>query len=109
MKGILYVESRPASPDRDAEYNRWYDEVHLGEVVALDGIVSARRFSPVTDDGPYVAVYELEADDLNSVVKGIMEAATSGGLNMSDALGMDPPPTLRLLRLTAECPAVAAV
>jgi hypothetical protein len=41
-KGIILVESFPSSPDRDEEYNTWYDEVHLGELVALDGFVSAR-------------------------------------------------------------------
>ncbi|EUA30510.1 hypothetical protein I553_4767 [Mycobacterium xenopi 4042] len=51
-KGILYVESRPSSPDRDAEYNSWYDEIHLPQLMALDGFVSARRLRPVADDGP---------------------------------------------------------
>ena len=35
-KGIILVETRPSSPEREQEYNTWYDEVHLGELVALD-------------------------------------------------------------------------
>ena len=31
-KGIIYVESRPSSPDREQEYNTWYNEVHLPEL-----------------------------------------------------------------------------
>ena len=67
-KGIIYVETRPSSPDRDQEYNTWYDEVHIPELVALDGIVSARRLRPVDGDGPYVALYELEGDNLRAIL-----------------------------------------
>jgi hypothetical protein len=99
-KGIIYIESRPSSPDRDQEYNTWYDEVHLGELVALDGFVSARRLRPVDGDGPYVALYEIEADDLQSVVQTMR--ANAGQLHMSSALQLDPPPVLRLLEVMTE-------
>lgn len=102
-KGILYVESRPVSPDREDEYNDWYDNTHLRDVVALDGIVSARRFTP-DGDGPYVAVYELEMDDLSQVMKILAEASSSGRMPVSDAMQMDPPPTVRVLELHSEYP-----
>ena len=31
-RGIMYVESSASSPDRDQEYNTWYNEVHLKEL-----------------------------------------------------------------------------
>lgn len=99
-KGILYVESRPSSPERLDEYHRWYDETHLREVVGLDGFVSARRFTPVGGDGSFVAIYEIEADDLEAAFASLGEAAMRGDLQMSDAMQMDPPPVLRLLELT---------
>ena len=99
-KGIVYVETRPATPERAAEYNTWYDEVHLPEVVAVDGFVSARRYAPVNDDGPYVAMYEIEGDDLQAILQGMLEVAGGGGFRMSDAMQADPPPTIRLLELT---------
>lgn len=101
-KGILYVESRPVSADREDEYNKWYDETHLPEVVALPGFVSARRFKPVDGEGTYVATYEVDADDLTGVMATLGEAAASGKLQMSDAMQLDPPPTLRLLEVTTE-------
>ncbi|ORW96591.1 hypothetical protein AWB92_06515 [Mycobacterium sp. IEC1808] len=100
-KGIMYVESRPSSPDREQEYNTWYDEVHLPELLALDGIVSARRFRPVDGNGPYVAIYEIEGDDLQAVLDNMI--ANAGQLHMSDALQLDPAPVPRLLETTAEC------
>jgi len=100
-RGILIVESRPSSPERVDEYNRWYSEVHLPEVCAVPGFVSATRYEPVDGDGPYVAIYELELDDLASAVERLGEAVGSGAIQMSDVLSMDPPPSLRLLTQTA--------
>jgi hypothetical protein len=99
-KGIIYVETHPSSPDREQEYNTWYDEVHLPELVALDGIVSARRLRPVDGDGPYVALYEVEGDNLQAIVDNMR--ANARHLHMSDALQLDPPPVMRLLQVTTE-------
>ena len=99
-KGIILVESYPSSPDRDQEYNTWYDEIHLPELVALDGIVSARRLRPVDGTGPYVAIYEVEGDDLQAVLDNMI--ANGGKLSMSDALKLDPAPIPRLLETTID-------
>jgi hypothetical protein len=99
-KGIIYVETRPSSPDREQEYNTWYDEVHIPELVALDGIVAARRLRPINGDGPYVALYELEGDNLQAILDNMV--ANAGQLHMSDALQLDPPPIMRLLQVTTE-------
>lgn len=98
-KGIIYVETYPSSPDRDQEYNTWYDEVHLPELVAIDGIVSARRLRPVNGEGPYLALYEIEGDDLQAVLQSMSAAK----LTMSSALQLDPPPIPRLLEEIADC------
>ncbi|BBX63495.1 hypothetical protein MSAS_26690 [Mycobacterium saskatchewanense] len=99
-KGIILVESRPSASERELEYNTWYDDVHLGELVALDGFVSARRLRPVGGDGPYVAIYEVEGDDLQAILDNML--ANAGRLHMSDALQLDPPPIMRLLEVTTE-------
>ena len=99
-KGIIHVETRPSAPDREQEYNTWYDEVHIPELVALDGFVSARRLRPVDGEGPYLALYEIEGDDLQAILDNMV--ANAGQLHMSDALQLDPRPVMRLLRVTAE-------
>lgn len=99
-RGIIYVETYPSAPDREQEYNTWYDEVHLGELVALDGIISARRLRPVDGDGPYVALYEIEGDDLPAILQGMSTAK----LTMSSALQLDPPPIPRLLEVITDHP-----
>ena len=101
-KGILYVETRPSAPEREADYHRWYDEVHLAEVVAIPGFVAARRYVPVREDGgPFVAIYDVEADDLGDVMRALRRVIAEGGFEMSDAIEMEPPPVMRLLELTA--------
>jgi hypothetical protein len=102
-KGILYVETRPATPEQAAEYHAWYNETHLQEMLALDAFVSARRFAPVGDDGPFVAIYEIEADDLAVTQSELAAAIRAGRVNNSSTVQADPPPVVRFLReITAD-------
>jgi hypothetical protein len=106
-KGILVVESNPTSPEREADYNDWYSNTHLGEVCALPGIISARRYKVHGDGGPladpsrrqYLAIYELEADDLSQPFEELGKAAADGRIQMSDALQMSPPPAVTVFEL----------
>src|SRR5271155_6025172 len=101
-RAVLVVQSRPSDPSREREYNDWYDNVHLGEVCAIDGIVSARRFQ-LSDDQmnganrdesarQYLAIYEISSDDVGATLRAITEARLDGTLHMSDAIEVDPPP-----------------
>ena len=83
----MIVMSNPVD-GHEAEYNHWYQNIHLGEMVALPGIRSARRFRRVrnlkeTDSYANVAVYDIETDDVDGVLQGVAEAAGKGQLNMS--------------------------
>lgn len=69
MSDSLYlVFSIPPDEVGDEEYNRWY-EFHVGEVLAVPGIASARRYRSQTihgdgplSDYPYLALYEIDGD-----------------------------------------------
>jgi hypothetical protein len=71
-KGIMVVESGPSDSSRDADYNEWYRTVHVPEMCAVPGIVSAQRYRRRDAGGGasdparhrYLTIYELEADDL---------------------------------------------
>lgn len=66
----LFVVFSNCEEGRDDEFNRWYDEQHLGEVLGVDGFVSAQRFRLHPDQQPgqpappweYLAVYQVEGD-----------------------------------------------
>ena len=42
-KHVLLVFTSPVE-GREDEYNAWYNDVHLGEVLTADGFVRAQRF-----------------------------------------------------------------
>ena len=102
MKYVLHVSSYPSHPTRLDEFNRWYDEVHVPEVVALDGFVGARRLSPAdTDGGAFIVEYDLEGDP-HQAVANVKSAAAAGKLTMSDVLSLGPIPDMRIMAIHSE-------
>ena len=108
-RGVLLVLTNPSSPDRVDEFNRWYDETHLKEVLQVPGVVGATRFELDEDQmlpgddangRRYLAAYELEAEDLKTVRDAIN--ATSADRTHSDAMESDPLPKLMLFRQIGE-------
>jgi hypothetical protein len=68
---LVYTD---VEPERDDEFNRWYDDVHLADVLAVPGMVAARRYrlsGPAPSDQPiaarYLVIYELDTDDVEGV------------------------------------------
>jgi hypothetical protein len=49
----------------EADWNRWYNEVHLPEIAECPGFKSAQRYVSEGQDGErsYVAIYELEGPE----------------------------------------------
>jgi hypothetical protein len=97
-RGIMYVETMPVSPDREADYHEWYNDTHLAEILSVEGIVSARRFAPTDGNGPFVAIYELDCDDLDAAVGRLAELGASGQMSSVELLNMETPPIPRVYR-----------
>jgi hypothetical protein len=67
---------------REDEYNRWYDEVHIHEMVQVPGFVSAQRYriDPVFVGSPahrYAALYDMETDDPAATLAELTKAGSS--------------------------------
>ncbi|MEM9564551.1 MAG: DUF4286 family protein [Actinomycetota bacterium] len=78
-KHVLLVFTDPAE-GREDDYNAWYNEVHLPEVLQTDGFVRAQRFKvadlmPGVTDHQYVAIYELETDDPGAAMAALGHAS----------------------------------
>ncbi len=73
-KYLLLALNGPTSPDVDKTYNRWYDDIHIPDLLEVPGVTSARRFKAIKSNTPwpYVAAYEIETDDLPHLLK-VME------------------------------------
>ena len=46
--------------DKEAEFNRWYNEEHIAERLSIPGFLSAARYEAVKGGPKHLAVYELE-------------------------------------------------
>lgn len=98
-KGILIVETYPGTAVSVDEYHKWYTETHLPEIVGLPGFVAARRFEPNGEDGPFVAVYDVDVDDIDEARQTLSSAVDQGKLSLPDGiLGSDPGPTVRWMQ-----------
>jgi hypothetical protein len=101
-KGIMVVQSRPSDPAREDEFNDWYSNTHLPEIRAVPGFVAARRYKvhDASGESPsYLAIYEIDADDLTDPVEELRARSAAGRTHTTDALQTDPPPVVTIYEL----------
>ena len=89
-KHNLIVFTEPTD-GQEAEYNEWYNTVHLSDVLAVPGMVAAQRFklaAQVVGDMPtrYVSIYEIDAEDPQVVIDDIYRLAGTEAMVLSPAL-----------------------
>ena len=73
------------------EFKRWYKDQHLGDVLRVPGFVGAQRFDAVLDVEPqtpyrYLAVYDIETDDLDGLFAECARRDGTPLMPSSDAL-----------------------
>lgn len=93
---LLLVFSNPL-PGREDEFTDWYENRHLGDVLAVPGVTAARfhslvpaaleeaEFVPPPARHSYLATYEL-ARDVGDVLAEFSRRIQSGEMLMSDAM-----------------------
>jgi len=94
---VFVVHSNPVA-GREQEYNDWYAQRHLQELLACPGIVAARRLvlaeqqvRDVAQPFQYLALYEIETEDLQGFIDELLARATSGRIARSSALSDSSP------------------
>jgi hypothetical protein len=92
-KQIVLVLTEPTEGEEN-EFNRYYEDQHLGEVLETTGWKSAQRFKLVDQAGcecplPYLALYETEAMEGKTAIEVMNESrkdrVQSGALNKKTA------------------------
>lgn len=88
MKHLCIVLTEPVD-GKTAEFDDYYEHVHLDEVLQTTGWQSAQRFVLADEIGqrcplPYLALYEVEADDPKDVIRKMND--TRSERQQSDAL-----------------------
>jgi hypothetical protein len=60
----LLLVSMNVAPEREAEFNEWYDLEHLPALALVPGVLCARRYSGSSATQRYLAVYHLASRDV---------------------------------------------
>ena len=93
MARYTYVVHTNPSEGQEQEYNRWYDEVHIPEVLQVPGFVSASRLAIAQPDAEapyrYLALYEMETNDLEATMAELMSRAGTPAMPISDSMNAE--------------------
>lgn len=83
---IYVVKTEPSEPDLEAEFNQWYDEIDIPDVLAVPSFRRARRAVAQSipqfpdsrlkeDDGSYVALYDIATREIDKSIIDLYVAA----------------------------------
>lgn len=91
MGNYLMLATSGVHEGQQAEFDTWYDTVHIPDVCAVPGVKSGKRYviHPAMAGAvpvPNLAIYEIEADDPMGVLGEIGRRAQSGEMVISPAL-----------------------
>ncbi|HLI63025.1 MAG TPA: hypothetical protein VKV05_06475 [Terriglobales bacterium] len=88
----MIVLSNPVA-GKDAEFNEWYDHQHIPDLLNIPGFAAAQRFKLAETqlrDGAkpyrYLAVWEIETDDLAGVFHELSARRGTPEVVASDAI-----------------------
>ena len=88
MAKFLLVIPSSALPGRDQQYNDWYDNEHLADVLKISGIVSGRRYnalpqSPAPAPAKHLSIFEIETADPMAVLGELHRRIQAGEMAMT--------------------------
>lgn len=94
---LFFAYSDCKDPDREDEYNEWYNTKHVPDMLEIPGMIQATRWTSAEErtgnQRKYLAMYELETDDIeefdNKVRKATMSTIEQG--RFSDLPVFEPP------------------
>ena len=94
MAKYLFLVFTTPRAGQDEAYNGWYDDRHLDDVLRAKGFTAAQRFRVAPQFGapeihPYLAIYEIEADDPQVALGELAERAGTLLMPISDALNSE--------------------
>lgn len=93
MPAYKYVVLTNAIPGRESDFDYWCDNQHIRDVLKIPGVISAKRYqAAVHQSGSsqavlrYMTVYEIESNDLSSVIAELAARAGTEAMPISDSL-----------------------
>ncbi|TKT74503.1 hypothetical protein [Aquamicrobium sp. LC103] len=92
MPRLLMISFNNAKPGRDDDFNRWYDEQHLRDVLGVKHFVSAQRFciDPAAGGASfafgYMTIFEVDSDDIPALTAALAERSGTDLMPLTDAM-----------------------
>jgi hypothetical protein len=88
---VLVVKTNPVA-GREDEYNDWYTNQHLADVLKVPGFKAARRFKLAQDNASaqwkYLAIYEFVSDNVADTLAALNARAGTPDMVISEAFDM---------------------
>ena len=72
--------------DKEDDFNRWYNEEHLAELLSVPGVLSAARYEATKSGPKHMAVYELESPAVVATEAFTSRPRTEWGSRVSPSL-----------------------
>ena len=95
MARQVLVALTNAADGRDDEFNDWYNNQHLGDVLQIPGFVSAQRFKlgaaqrMASPPYKYLTLYEIETDNIQETMSALSARSGTALMPISDTLHAD--------------------
>ena len=103
MRKFSWIVMTNADPSHEKEFNAWYDDVHLGDLLRIPGVTAAKRSTlcpvqmtlvgeelQIADAETigarykYLAVYDLETDDPTALLEEIRKRSRTLDMPISE-------------------------
>jgi hypothetical protein len=103
-KSMFMAWASPVDDASDAEFNAWYDGTHVPQVrAAIPAITAVHRYRVADVPGVgaaathrYIAVYEMDTDDVAGAMAALGAASTDGRIQMTATMDLTGnPPVLQ--------------
>ena len=103
-KSMFMAWASPVDEASDAEFNAWYDGTHVPQVrAAIPAITAVHRYRLADVPGVggaathrYVAVYEMDTDDVAGAMAALGAASTEGRMDLTATMDVTAnPPVLQ--------------
>ncbi|MBL8645695.1 MAG: hypothetical protein JNL46_00465 [Sphingosinicella sp.] len=73
---LMMVKSQNVDPAREAEFEHWYNEIDIPDVLAVPGYERARRGHAMDgEQRPYVALYTIASSDMDKTIIAMLMAS----------------------------------
>src|ERR1700749_1626086 len=94
MAKYSFVVLTNPTPGKEAEYNDWYNNIHIPDVLNVKGMVGAQRFRLADQQmggkpqHSYLALYEIDTDDLQETLDDLKSRSGTEDMVLTDAIDL---------------------